>query len=185
LLSYNYGWRLGAAGTSMMVLGFFGFVVRKPGVQIDARWCWLAALMIVLFGTFDGAIRPLSTPTPFNRIALAIAENGGTGKDVFTFQVEEVVASQVRLAAHNTVAVKSLSRSNFTEPRLILTTASAKEKLGAGNYDFKKIEMDQEAVKVRNAMRPYRRTNPGRNTAGRNTEYWLAIRKSDSVGSRP
>ncbi len=185
-LGFNYGWRPGAAGVLMVVLAATGFAARREPGHLDARWCWLAALPMVFYGAFDGGIRPLSTPTPFPAIAKALVENRASGDAVFTWQVEETAASQVRLAVHNTVAVRQLTRSNSTEAvRLVLTTAAGKEKLSADDFDFKPVSMDEDAVKVRNALRPYRRTDRGRNTAGRNTEYWLAIAKpAEGAGQR-
>lgn len=181
--SFWLGWRLAFAGALLVALGGTGFFMARCRESL-LRWCWIAGLMVVLYGVFDGAIRPTSTPTPFLPMARALFAEGAAGQAVYTWQVEETAASQLRLAGHNKFQVRQLTRANFHEqPRLLLTTARGTEKLSPEAYAFRKVELEDRALQVRDLLRPFRRTDRGRNTAGRNTEYWIATRRAATEAS--
>jgi hypothetical protein len=184
VLSVQFGWRLGVAGTLL-----FGFIVA--GLVIGRRsnpnglWLWFAALPMVFFGVFDGGVRPLSTPAPFRMIAAGLLERTPPGGTVYTWQVDETAASQLRLAAHNRIQLQPLVRTNRSGwPPLVLTTTAGTNTLHAVDYDLVPAPVNEQALKVREALRPFRRTDKGRNTAGRNSVYWLASRRREQGASQ-
>jgi 4-amino-4-deoxy-L-arabinose transferase-like glycosyltransferase len=171
------GWRMGFAGVLMFALGLAGLAVNRSS-RVGPRWCWVAALVMVFVAVFDGAIRPISTPTPLGEVARLLAAKGASGKTVYTLGVEDITASQLRMMANNRIKVQPLKPAKSSaSPEFILTTAAARGDLSQEVYEFHRVEMDPQTIKIRDTLRPLARKEKSSRPSRRNTEYWVAVRR--------
>jgi 4-amino-4-deoxy-L-arabinose transferase-like glycosyltransferase len=175
----QYTWRVAAASSFLCAIGVSGVLLRRRLSPL-ALCLWVAALVISLHAVFDGAIRSVSTPTPFAAMASQIFEARPGTSLALTYKVEETAASQLRLAAGGRLQVRPAQKTDLESGANILLTTAEGRKAEAveAAWLFSPVALSPETIRVRDALNKFRRTKDGRNTAGRNTEYYIGIPRS-------